>query len=79
VEPQRGIAAVATEGGAVMTGLSSRALPGVAPGDRVDVQLVPSGRPPSAVGGEASESGVMGRILPPLPPFDPGVGLRESP
>src|SRR5262247_750714 len=44
VDPQRGTATVATEGGAVMSGLSSRALPGVAPGDRVDVQLMPSGR-----------------------------------
>ncbi len=45
-------------------------------GERVDLQRLPGGRPPSAVGGAAAAPRVIGRILPPAPPGPPGAGLR---
>jgi len=68
VDPAGGTATMVTDKGAVISGPSSSAVPGVTPGNRVDVQLVPSGRPPLAVGEEAAAPGVVGRIIPPLPP-----------
>ena len=79
VDPAGGTATVVTDKGAVISGLSTSAVPGVRPGDRVDVQLVPSGRPPSAVGGEAAPPGVVGRIILPLPPVQPRADVRDIP
>ena len=79
VDPAGGTATVVTDKGAVISGLSSSAVPGVTPGNRVDVQLVPSGRPPLAVGGEAAAPGVVGRIIPALPPVQPRADLRDVP
>ena len=42
VDPAGGTATVVTDKGAVISGPSSSAVPGVTPGNRVDVQLVPS-------------------------------------
>ena len=79
VDPEQGTATVKTDTGEIATGVASSAVPDVKPGDRVDLQLVPSGRSPSAVGGAASDPGLVGRILPPLPPVQPGAGLQEAP
>ena len=78
VDRAQGTATVKTDTGEI-TGLASSAVPDIKPGDRVDLQLVPSGRSPSAVGGAASDPGLVGRILPPLPPVQPGAGLQEAP
>jgi hypothetical protein len=79
VDPVGGTATVVADKGAVISGLSSNALPGVRPGSRVEVPLVPSGRPPSAVGGEAAVPGVVGRIIPPLPLVQPRADVRDVP
>ena len=76
VDPEQGTATVKTDTGEIATGVASSAVPDVKPGDRVDLQLVPSGRSPSAVGGAASDPEVVGRILPPV---QPGAGLEEAP
>jgi len=75
VDRAQGTATVKTDTGEI-TGLASSAVPDIKPGDRVDLQLVPSGRSPSAVGGAASDPEVVGRILPPV---QPGAGLEEAP
>jgi hypothetical protein len=56
--------------------IKSSAVPGLAVGDKVDVQTISTGRPASAVGGEAAEPGEMNRILPSLPAQPIGIGLR---
>ena len=79
VDPAGGTATVVTDKGTVISGLSSSAVPGVTPRNRADVELVPSGRPPSAVGGEAAAPGVVGRIIPPVPPVQRRVDVRDVP
>jgi hypothetical protein len=79
VDPASGTATVVTDKGAVIGGLSSSALPGVRRGSRVEVQLVSSHRPPSAVSGEAAVPGVVGRIIPPVPLVQPRADVRDVP
>jgi hypothetical protein len=75
---------IGTSGGTVTVGtpsgpvtLPSSAVPGLRPGDRVDVQLLPSA--PVAPGLPESEPGVTARAHPPLPPALPRAGLQEVP
>jgi hypothetical protein len=74
-----GTVTVKTPEGERTVDIKSSTVPGLAVGDRVDIQTISTGRPASAVGGEAAEPGQMSRILPPLPAQSIGIGLQESP
>jgi len=77
VDQGRGTATVTTPSGEVTTNLGASTVP-VTPGDRVDLQLQPTGRSPS-VGGTAVEPGTRSRILAPQPSAQPGAGAFQVP